>query len=65
MSDPPDHTTRVTNGGFVICVCGWATSAGEEENPRELAARHIQETAPPETSPLWVKRPGGTVCEPG
>lgn len=55
------HTTRLTQGGIVICVCGWVTAAAAQD-PRETAASHIREEAG--TPPLWVDRPGGTVCIP-
>lgn len=61
--EQPAHTTRVTHGGFVICVCGWATAAGDRD-AEELAARHVTESAPAGSVPTWVERPGGTVCVP-
>lgn len=59
----PEHTARITLGGFVICACGWATAAVDDD-PRELATRHVAETASPGTIPAWVERRGGTVCIP-
>lgn len=58
-----EHTVRLTGGGFVVCVCGWATAAVDRD-PREVAATHITTTAPPGAVPRWVDRPGGTVCVP-
>lgn len=58
-----EHTTRLTGAGFVVCACGWATAAADQD-PKEAAADHIAATAPPGAGPAWVERPGGTVCVP-
>lgn len=61
--EEPEHTTRLTEAGFVVCVCGWATTAVDQD-PREAAAMHIAATAPADAAPAWVDRAGGTVCIP-
>lgn len=58
-----EHTTRVTDGGFVICVCGWATAAPDED-PEDAAVNHIDTTAPSDWVPRWKVRAGGRVCVP-
>lgn len=58
-----EHTTRLSNGGFVLCVCGWATAAADRD-PRQAAADHIAETAPEGAVPVWIERAGGRVCVP-
>lgn len=59
----PEHTTRLTEGGFVVCACGWATAAVDQD-PKQAAATHIAATAPDGVVARWVTRPGGTVCVP-
>lgn len=58
------HTTRLTEAGFVICVCGWATAAVDED-PADAAATHIAEATSGDGDPVWVERPGGRICVPG
>lgn len=58
-----EHTTRVTDGGFVICVCGWATAAPDRD-PEEAASTHIETTTPDGWVARWKVRAGGKVCIP-
>lgn len=58
-----EHTTRLTENGFVVCVCGWATAAVDQD-PKEAAAAHVAATALEDGVASWVERPGGTVCVP-
>lgn len=64
--DTPEepHAARITTGGFVICCCGWSTAEDcqRDTDPRRIASGHIEQTAPPDASPCWQERPGGTVC---
>lgn len=59
-----EHTTRLSEGGYVVCACGWATAAADRD-PTEAAAAHITATAPPGSMPSWVERPSGRVCVAG